>query len=123
MNRCVWSPQEHPQYAGVTVCEEWHQFEVFLSDMGERPVGKTLDRKDNDKGYDPDNCRWATSKEQAFNRSTTIVVRLDGEDICLKDAAKKAGISYRVAHYGFRRGRPISDVLGVPAGLVQGGTS
>jgi hypothetical protein len=54
---------------GITVCQAWMIFENFLSDMGERPVGKTIDRyPDNDKGYEPGNCRWATPVEQARNR-------------------------------------------------------
>jgi hypothetical protein len=53
---------------GIKVCERWHKFENFLKDMGERPEGKTLDRKNNDGNYIPDNCQWATSKEQCNNR-------------------------------------------------------
>jgi hypothetical protein len=53
---------------GITVCERWLKFENFLADMGERPKGLTLDRKNNDKGYSKANCRWATRSEQMRNR-------------------------------------------------------
>jgi len=53
---------------GITVCDHWRDFKNFLADMGERPVGLTLERLDNNKGYSLDNCKWATYFEQCHNR-------------------------------------------------------
>jgi hypothetical protein len=53
---------------GITVCDRWRSFENFLADMGRRPQGLTLERENNDRGYEPGNCKWATRLEQRANR-------------------------------------------------------
>jgi len=70
--RCLNKKRNDYKYyggRGIKVCERWLEFKNFLDDMGERPEGKTLDRKDNDGNYEPSNCRWATKQEQQLNRN------------------------------------------------------
>lgn len=79
---------------GIRVCDLWQQFEGFYQDM--RPswfAGSSIDRIDPNAGYFKDNCRWATSKEQARNRRNTTFIALRGETLPLSEWAEITGIS------------------------------
>lgn len=58
---------------GITYTFRWNSFEAFVADLGERPEGTTLDRKDNTKGYYKENCRWATPSQQQGNTKRTVI--------------------------------------------------
>jgi len=71
---------------GITMCERWLTFENFLADMGEKPPGMTLERRDNDGNYEPGNCLWASYADQAKNKRNT---KLTPEVIAqIRDMAK-----------------------------------
>lgn len=80
---------------GIAVCSEWGDYLVFerwaLANGYSDKL--TLDRIDNDKGYEPDNCRWATRLGQIRNRGVTAWITLNGEKVRLTDAADRHGIN------------------------------
>lgn len=78
---------------GITICDRWDSFENFLADMGERPAGKTLDRIDPTGNYCPENCRWATAKEQQRNRTNTVYMEVDGVRIPATEFAEMHGLT------------------------------
>lgn len=81
---------------GISVCERWRSFSKFLEDMGEVPSGKFIDRIDNDKGYSPDNCRWATRTENNRNRRSCRYVYFRGQFRRLWDIAEMVGMKTSV---------------------------
>lgn len=91
---------------GITVCDAWSDFSNFISDMGPAPQGRSLDRINNEKGYGPENCRWATPKEQGRNRRTNKQVTIFGKTQCVKAWAEDLGISYPRLRYRLSAGYP-----------------
>lgn len=77
---------------GITACERWLSFENFFADMGSRPAGASIDRIDNDGNYEPGNCRWATSKQQARNQRVNRLLSFDGEALHITDWSQRTGI-------------------------------
>ena len=80
---------------GITVCERWQKFENFTADM--QPSHRkdlSLDRKDNNKGYSPENCRWATYTEQARNTRRNILITFQGQTQCLAAWCEKLNLKY-----------------------------
>lgn len=96
VQRCT-NPKHH-KYAryggrGIRVCDRWLTFENFAQDMGTRPPGMTVDRRDNDGDYEPGNCRWATQMEQGNNRGNNRMVTVGGTQQTLSQAARQHGIN------------------------------
>jgi hypothetical protein len=94
--RCL--SKKHPAYETykhIKICDEWlHSFENFLTDMGERPEGKTLDRIDGNGGYNKENCRWATSKEQCNNTKSNKRVVYKEKSYTITQLSEAVGIRY-----------------------------
>jgi hypothetical protein len=115
LSRC--RTDSHPstmQYKGrgITVCDRWLSFENFLSDMGERPDGKSIERVNNNGNYEPDNCCWATTHDQSRNRQQTHMITYNGKTQCLKDWANELGINYASLRWRvIRQGWPVEDAF------------
>lgn len=109
----------HPSYhhygaRGITVCQEWMDFNVFLKEMGQTPLGLTLERKDNNKGYSKDNCCWATQKQQARNTRHNHLVTHDGKTMCISAWSELTGISKVVIYGRLKYNWPIEAALFTP---------
>lgn len=125
MRRC-YHP-EHHNYAryggrGIHVCEAWHDPVNFVTwarvTAGEKTPTLSLDRIDNNKGYCPDNCRWATAKQQARNKRSNRIIELDERKMSLAEWCEEYGIDASVVRTRVAIGWDIEDAIKTPKGKV-----
>ena len=95
---------------GITVCDRWLSFKGFYEDMADgHQDGLTIDRVDNSKGYFKENCRWATYREQANNKSTTLLIEFNGKTQTFRAWSDELGIPFgklRCRYYqGYKTGK------------------
>lgn len=119
-SRC--SPNNDPVHVknyllrGITVCKRWDSYENFLLDMGRKPSPEhTIERIDNDKGYFPANCRWATLKEQAFNKRSNRVLDVDGVKKTTTEWAHIMGLRPNTIATRLWSGWSVADAVKTPA--------
>ena len=114
--RCTDS--RNPGYAnyggrGITVCDRWMaSFRSFAEDMGPAPSGGSIERTDNNQGYSPENCRWATRKEQANNRRTNRLLTWQGKTQTVSQWAEELGLVRQRIYHQLRAGIAIECILG-----------
>jgi hypothetical protein len=100
---------------GIEVCERWrHSFENFLADMGEGGEGMSLERIDSDDHYGPDNCRWATAKEQANNRRDNRRVTFRDQTKTVTAWAEEMGLRPGLVVARIAAGWSVDDALQTP---------
>ncbi len=88
---------------GIRVCERWRDFRNFLSDMGRKPtLLHSIERKDVNGNYEPDNCKWATQSEQARNKRNNVKFDFFGERLTIVDLAKRCSIPYPTLYQRLR---------------------
>lgn len=101
---------------GITICERWlDSFENFITDMGERPDGMSLDRIDVNGNYEPKNCRWADAKTQANNTRRNLYFEYGGETLTLAQWSDRTGINYGTLLGRINRnGMSFADAISTP---------
>ena len=100
---------------GIKVCPSWaNSFEAFLADLGAAPKGMTIERRDNDGDYAPENCFWASRKRQANNRSSNIRATINGETLTVAEWAARLHLRPGLVYTRLRRGWPIEQALTPP---------
>ena len=102
---------------GIKVCKRWRKsFENFIKDMGLRPSPKhSLERIDNNKGYLPSNCTWATREDQYRNRAPTKLITYNGKTLSTAEWGRTVGLSKECMYYRIKAGWGIGRILDTPS--------
>lgn len=101
-----------PYYAGVSVAPSWNCFENFLADMGMCPEGYSLERLDNNDGYNKLNCRWIPRKDQPKNTSRCVKLKINGVELILSEWCRRQGLPYGAVRARLKRGWLPEEALG-----------
>ncbi len=104
----------NPGYKDRPISADWESFEKFYQDMGDRPENHSLEREDNTKGYNSDNCVWATKATQSRNRSNSVFVTLNGVTKNLIDWCTSLNMSYALIKQRRQRGMTVEEALTTP---------
>jgi len=100
---------------GISVCDRWQIFENFLEDMGKKPTPQhSLDRIDVNGNYEPSNCRWATMTEQARNKTTDLILEMDGVSKRMWEWYEIYGVIPRVMKKRLKRGWTTEQAITIP---------
>jgi len=91
---------------GITVCDRWNRFENFYEDMGERPSSMSIDRRDNNGNYCPENCSWETRKNQNRNARSNVTIKYDGKTQCMAAWAEELCVDYETLRRRLKRHPP-----------------
>lgn len=104
---------------GIGVCDEWRDFERFFADMGQPPHKRSIERRDNSKGYSKENCYWATSREQLNNKRTNHVLEFNGVKMSTSEWARRIGIPVSTLQNRLGYGWSVEDALTRPLKKVN----
>lgn len=96
---------------GILVCERWKDYANFLEDMGESPIGMTLDRIDNNGNYEPGDCRWATMKMQQNNKRTNNIVSYMGKEMTITQLSEMCGVKRSTLYYRLNQGMTVEEAV------------
>lgn len=104
---------------GIRICDRWMKFENFLEDMGDRPAGKSIERRENNGNYEPGNCFWATMRQQCVNKRNSRFIEVEGERLHINEWSKRCGIGVGTLRSRMQKGWSQKDAVTLPLGSAR----